>query len=222
MEVILLERVAKLGQIGDVVSVKNGFARNYLLPQQKALRATKANLAVFEAQRKEIEARNLEARKEAEAVAGKMDDVSAVIIRSAGESGQLYGSVSTRDIVDVLADQGYTVSRNQVILDRAIKNLGLEEIEIRLHPEVSVTVQINVARSEAEAEMQAKGIDTTVEEEAAEISVEDYFEPEAAEEVAAELAEESEAEVEAAAEEEATEEVAAEEASEEAEEEKAE
>ncbi|WP_417318101.1 50S ribosomal protein L9 [Emcibacter sp.] len=210
MEVILLERVAKLGQIGDVVKVKNGFARNYLLPQNKALRATKSNLEVFEAQRKEIEARNLEAKKEAEAVAAKMDNVSAVIIRSAGETGQLYGSVSTRDIVDVLSEQGYSVARSQVVLDRAIKALGIEEVEIRLHPEVSITVKINVARSEAEAEMQEKGVAAAAaEEEAAEISVEDYFETqEAAEAAEAALTEEEEAEVQAAAEEEVAEEEA--------------
>ncbi|WP_321391381.1 50S ribosomal protein L9 [Emcibacter sp.] len=210
MEVILLERVAKLGQIGDVVSVKNGFARNFLLPQNKALRATKANLEVFEAQRKEIEARNLEAKKEAEAVAAKMDDVSAIIIRSAGETGQLYGSVSTRDIVEVLAEQGYNINRSQVVLDKAIKALGIEEIEIRLHPEVSITVKINVARSAAEAEMQEQGVAAAAAEEAAaaDISVEDYFEtPEAAEAAEAVLSEETE--------EEAVEEIAAEETEEE-------
>ncbi|MGO1075313.1 50S ribosomal protein L9 [Inquilinus sp. CA228] len=154
MEIILLERVEKLGQIGDVVKVKPGFARNYLLPQKKALRATKANLAVFEKQRSQIEANNLEAKGEAENVAGRMVDVHIVIIRQAGDTGQLYGSVSARDIAEALTEAGYTVSRGQVAIEQPIKTLGLEKVRIRLHPEVSVIVTVNVARSAEEAEMQ--------------------------------------------------------------------
>ena len=154
MEIILLERVEKLGQIGDVVKVKPGFARNYLLPQKKALRATKANLAVFEKQRVQIEANNLEAKGEAETVAGRMDDVNIVVIRQAGDTGQLYGSVSARDIAEALTEAGYTVSRGQVAIEQPIKTLGLEKVRIRLHPEVSVIVTVNVARSAEEAEMQ--------------------------------------------------------------------
>lgn len=154
MEIILLERVEKLGQIGDVVKVKPGFARNYLLPQKKALRATKANLAVFEKQRAQIEANNLEAKGEAETVAGRMNDVHIVVIRQAGDTGQLYGSVSARDIAEALTENGYTVSRGQVAIEQPIKTLGLEKVRIRLHPEVSVVVTVNVARSAEEAEMQ--------------------------------------------------------------------
>jgi large subunit ribosomal protein L9 len=154
MEIILLERVEKLGQIGDVVKVKPGFARNYLLPQKKALRATKANLAVFEKQRSQIEANNLEAKGEAEKVAARMDDVQIVVIRQAGDTGQLYGSVSARDIAEALTESGYTVSRGQVAIEQPIKTLGLEKVRIRLHPEVSVIVTVNVARSAEEAEMQ--------------------------------------------------------------------
>ena len=154
MEIILLERVEKLGQIGDVVKVKPGFARNYLLPQKKALRATKANLAVFEKQRAQIEANNLAAKGEAENVAGRMDDVHIVVIRQAGDSGQLYGSVSARDIAEALTAGGYTVNRGQVAIEQPIKTLGLEKVRIRLHPEVSVIVTVNVARSAEEAEMQ--------------------------------------------------------------------
>lgn len=156
MEVILLERIENLGQMGDVVKVRPGFARNYLLPQGKALRSNKENLAIFEQQRAQLEADNLKRRTEAEAVAKKLDGTSIVIIRQAGDSGQLYGSVSSRDISEAVTESGTTISRNQVILDRPIKMLGLHEIRLRLHPEVSVHVTINVARSEAEAEMQAK------------------------------------------------------------------
>lgn len=178
MEIILLERVAKLGQIGDVVTVKNGFARNYLLPQKKALRATKANLAHFETQRKEIEANNLKAKSEAENVAKKMEGVAAVLVRQAGESGQLFGSVSARDISGSLQEQGYKTDKNQIILDRALKTLGLYDVMVRLHPEVEVTITVNIARSKEEAEIQAKGgkVDANAKEE--EFSVEDYFEKE--------------------------------------------
>ena len=154
MEIILLERVEKLGQIGDVVKVKPGFARNYLLPQKKALRATKANLAVFEKQRVQIEANNLELKAEAEKVAGRVNDVQIVVIRQAGDSGQLYGSVSARDIAESLTTDGYSVDRSQVAIEHPIKTLGLEKVRLRLHPEVSVTVTVNVARSAEEAEMQ--------------------------------------------------------------------
>lgn len=199
MEIILLERVGKLGQIGDVVNVKNGYARNFLLPQKKALRATKANMAVFEAQRKEIEANNLKAKTEAEAVAAKMNGVSVVLIRQAGESGQLFGSVSARDIAATLEEAGYKVDKGQVVLNRAIKVLGLNDIAIRLHAEVDVTVTVNVARSAEEAEIQAAGGDVDAKVEDEEFTVEDYFEKE----------EDAEAAVNADAEEEAVEDDAA-------------
>ncbi|MXN64449.1 50S ribosomal protein L9 [Stappia sp. GBMRC 2046] len=161
MEVILLERIAKLGQMGDVVKVRDGYARNYLLPQEKALRANKGNLARFEAERAQLEARNLERKTEAEGVAAKLDNERFVAIRSAGETGQLYGSVSTRDIADVLTEGGFSVGRDQVRLNRPIKTIGLHAVEILLHPEVEVTVTVNVARSNDEAERQARGEDLT-------------------------------------------------------------
>ena len=156
MEIILLQRIEKLGQMGDVVKVKNGYARNYLLPNKKALRATAKNLSVFETRRKDIEAHNLEARKEAEAVAAKMDSQSCTLIRQAGESGQLYGSVTSRDIADALAEVGFKVARQQIILDRAIKTLGIHEVRVALHPEVSIKVGVNIARSAEEALSQGK------------------------------------------------------------------
>ena len=156
MDVILLERVEKLGQMGDVVSVKPGYARNFLLPQKKALRASKENLAAFEARRAELEARNLDQRKEAEAVGAKIDGMTLVVIRSAGESGQLYGSVASRDIVAALAEAGVSVLRRQIELDRPIKALGLHTARIRLHPEVTVTITLNVAKSEDQAKLQAE------------------------------------------------------------------
>jgi large subunit ribosomal protein L9 len=159
VDVILLERVEKLGQMGQVVKVRPGYARNYLLPQKKALRATKDNLAYFETQRHQLEAQNLSRRSEAEQVAKKIEGVSVVVIRQAGESGQLYGSVTARDIAEAVTQAGFTVSRAQVVLDKAIKTLGLYKQRIVLHPEVSVTVTVNVAQSAEEAEMQAKGID---------------------------------------------------------------
>jgi large subunit ribosomal protein L9 len=162
MDVILLERVAKLGQMGQTVKVRDGYARNFLLPQGKALRANKANLARFEAERAQLEARNLERKSEAEGVAGSLRGASYVIIRSAGETGQLYGSVAARDVADAATAGGVTVERSQVRLDRAIKTIGLHEIIIQLHPEVEVTVSINVARSADEAERQAKGEDLSV------------------------------------------------------------
>jgi large subunit ribosomal protein L9 len=156
MEIILLQRVEKLGQMGDVVKVKNGYARNFLLPTKRALRATAANRATFDARRKDIEAHNLEARKEAEAVAGKMDGQSCTLIRQAGESGQLYGSVTSRDIAEALADAGFKVARQQIILDRAIKTLGIHDVRVALHPEVSVKVGVNIARSAEEAASQGQ------------------------------------------------------------------
>ena len=165
MDVVLMERIESLGQMGDVVSVKNGYARNYLLPQGKAQRATAKNLAAFEARRTELEARNLERRGEAEKVAKTMKEVSFVVIRQAGESGQLYGSVAARDVIEGLDGAGFKVDRDQVVLTRPIKTLGLHPVQVNLHPEVSVEVIANVARSEAEAERQAAGEDINAEEE---------------------------------------------------------
>jgi large subunit ribosomal protein L9 len=159
VSVVLLERIEKLGQMGQVVNVKPGFARNYLLPQKKAMRATKANLAYFETQRAQLEAANLNRKGEAEIVAGKLGGLRVVVIRQAGESGQLYGSVSSRDIAQAVTDVGFTIERHQVVLDHTIKTLGLHQIRIALHPEVAVTVTANVAQSAEEAEMQAKGVD---------------------------------------------------------------
>lgn len=156
MDVILLERVEKLGQIGEVVKVKPGYARNYLLPQKKALRATEANRARFELQRHQIEANNLKRRQEAEGVSGKVDGMSVVLVRQAGENGQLFGSVSPRDIAEAISAKGVTIDRRQVVLDKPIKALGLFPVRVALHPEVIVTVTANVAKSEEEAEIQLK------------------------------------------------------------------
>ncbi|MDH3579518.1 MAG: 50S ribosomal protein L9 [Hyphomicrobiales bacterium] len=161
MQVILLERIGKLGQMGDVVTVKDGFARNFLLPQGKALRATKPNMERFENERSQLEARNLEQKKDADNVAVKVDGESFTIIRQAGETGQLYGSVSTRDIAANIAEAGLQLERRQVMLDRPIKILGLHPVRLALHPEVEVTVTVNVARSEDEAVRQARGEDVT-------------------------------------------------------------
>jgi large subunit ribosomal protein L9 len=163
MQVVLLERVEKLGQIGDVVKVKDGFARNYLLPKKKALRATKANLAYFETQRVQLEARNLELKKEAEQIGGKLGGKTFVLLRQAGDRGQLYGSVSPRDIADAISAGGFTITRTQVPLDKAIKNIGMHEVSVVLHPEVRVHVTMNVARTEDEAERQARGEDVLAE-----------------------------------------------------------
>jgi len=157
MELILLERIEKLGAMGDVVNVKPGFARNYLLPQEKALRATKANLARFEAEREYLEQRNEENREKAVDDGKAIDGADVIIIRKAGDTGQLYGSVSARDIAEDLADKG--VKRNMVVLEQPIKALGLHTVKVRLHPEVSVEVTVNVARTTDEAERQAKGED---------------------------------------------------------------
>ena len=156
MEVILLERVEKLGQMGDVVKVKPGYARNYLLPQKMALRATKANRAYFEQQQTHLEAANLERRSEAEAVARKFEGLSIVLVRQASEMGQLYGSIRPQDIADGVNDAGVTLEHKQVKLDRPIKTIGLHKVRIALHPEVAVEITANVARSEAEAELQAQ------------------------------------------------------------------
>lgn len=157
MQVILLERVPKLGQMGEVVRVKDGYARNFLLPRHKALRATKANIEHFETQRAQLEARNLEAKKDAESVAKKLDGKSYVIIRQAGETGQLYGSVATRDISDCITAEGVSVNRAQIEIHQPIKTIGLHTVPVRLHPEVEVKVTVNVARSPEEAEKQARG-----------------------------------------------------------------
>ena len=157
MNVILLERVPKLGQMGDVVKVKPGFARNYLLPQKKALRATKDNITYFESQRKTLEAQNLERRQEAEAVGGKMSDLKVTLIRQASEALQLYGSVTSRDIADGAAAAGVKIERSQVELDKPIKSLGAHKIKVHLHPEVAVEITALVARSPDEAEFLAKG-----------------------------------------------------------------
>ncbi len=157
MEVVLLERVAKLGQMGEVVNVKQGYARNFLLPQGKALRATKDNLARFEAEKAQLEARNLETKKEADALGAKLDGQSFVVIRSASDAGALYGSVTVRDVADAATETGFTVDRKQIVLDRPVKELGLHAMTVVLHPEVEVRITVNVARSAEEAELQASG-----------------------------------------------------------------
>lgn len=203
MQVILLERIGRLGQMGDVVAVKDGFARNFLLPQGKALRATKANRERFEAERTQLEARNLELKSEAQAVATKLEGQSFIVIRQAGNSGQLYGSVATRDIAEVVTEGGFSIERRQVMLDRPIKTLGLHEVRIGLHAEVEPRVVINVARSPDEAARQARGEQVTgkamdeAEEaaQAARLAAEKLFEEGA---VADELAEEAKEAEEAA------------------------
>jgi large subunit ribosomal protein L9 len=157
MKVVLLERVENLGTIGDVVGVKDGYARNYLLPRHKALRATAANLKVFEAQKEQIVARNAAAKAAAEKAASELDGSSYIIIRQAGDTGQLYGSVNARDVADAVAEAGGKVERNQVVLNTPIKTLGLHQITVRLHAEVAITITVNVARSQDEAERQAAG-----------------------------------------------------------------
>ncbi|GHE86525.1 50S ribosomal protein L9 [Aliiroseovarius zhejiangensis] len=174
MQVILLERVAKLGQMGDVVDVKPGFARNFLLPQGKALSASDANIASFEAQKAQLEARNLETKKEAEALAAKLDGEQFVVIRSASDAGALYGSVTPRDAADVATEAGFTIDKKQVALKAPIKELGLHAVHVVLHPEVEVEIQLNVARSAEEAELQASG--KSIQELAAEAEAEAEFE----------------------------------------------
>ncbi|MDA0801029.1 MAG: 50S ribosomal protein L9 [Proteobacteria bacterium] len=156
MQIILLERIEKLGQMGDLVNVKTGYARNFLIPQGKALRATEANTERFQAERAQREANNLELRKDAETEAGKMKNLAVSMVRAASEMGQLFGSVTSRDIADAVTEAGFTIDRNQVIMDRSIKTLGLTEARVRLHPEVVVTIIVNIARSLAEAETQLK------------------------------------------------------------------
>jgi large subunit ribosomal protein L9 len=183
MQVILLERVEKLGQMGDEVKVKDGFARNFLLPQKKALRATKANREYFTVQKAQLEAQNLTRKKDAEAVSEKLKGKVFVLIRQAGDRGQLYGSVSPRDIADVITAGGFTVSRNQVPLDKPIKHIGLVPVNVVLHPEVRVPVTLNVARSEEEAERQERGEDVLAEKTEAEeavVAAEELFEEGAA------------------------------------------
>ncbi len=157
MQVILLERVAKLGQMGEVVNVKDGYARNFLLPQGKALRANEANIKSFEAKKAQLEAQNLETRKEAEAVAAKLDGQTFIVIRSASDAGALYGSVTPRDAAEAATQAGFTVNRTQIVLDKPIKELGLHTVTVRLHPDVAVKIKLNVARSVEEAELQASG-----------------------------------------------------------------
>jgi large subunit ribosomal protein L9 len=185
MEVILLERVAKLGQMGETVRVKDGFARNFLLPKGKALRATKANKERFEGMRKDLEAKNLENRGEAQKVADKLNGQTFVALRQASESGQLYGSVSARDIADLVTAGGFSISRSQVALNAPIKMIGQHKVEIALHPEVEVNVTVIVARNAEEAERVKRGEDITVsreaqeEREAAAAAAEAFFDPEA-------------------------------------------
>jgi large subunit ribosomal protein L9 len=157
MEVILLERIESLGQMGEVVKVRPGYARNFLLPQKKALRATKDNLAYFETQRTQLEAQNLKRRQDAQAVSTKLEGLQVVILRQAGETGQLYGSVATRDIADAVTAAGFTIDRRQVLLDQPIKTLGIFNTRVALHPEVIVGISVNIAQSQEEAQMQAEG-----------------------------------------------------------------
>src|SRR5690349_13237380 len=181
MEVILLERVGKLGQMGDVVRVKDGFARNFLLPRGKALRATSDNKKRFEDMKTELQAKNLELKGEAGTLAGKLDGKTFVVLRQASESGQLFGSVSARDIAEILVGGGYTVSRNQIVLHNPIKMIGMHTVPVALHPEVEVTVTMNVARNADEAERQARGENVTqrreeTDEEAAAAEAASFFE----------------------------------------------
>jgi large subunit ribosomal protein L9 len=190
MEIVLLERVEKLGQMGDVVNVKPGFARNFLLPQGKALRATKGNIARFEAEKAQLEARNLERKAEAERVAKDLDGQTFVIIRSASDMGSLYGSVNTRNVAEAAEEAGFSIDRRQVQMDKPIKELGLHDLRIHLHPEVIVPVTVNVARSPEEAELQASGKtiqeQRAEEEAAAEFDIQELFEDEEAAEEASE------------------------------------
>jgi large subunit ribosomal protein L9 len=192
MEVILLERIERLGQMGEVVRVKPGYARNFLLPRKKALRKTKDNLAFFESQRGELEATNLKRRGEAEAVAKKADGMQVILVRQASDTGQLYGSVRPRDVSDAMATEGVKVDAGQVKLDIPIKTLGLHKLRVALHPEVSVNVVVNVARSQDEAKLQAEGKAVTGAAAEAEEAVTDVFEPGASPTEAAAEGEETE------------------------------
>ncbi|MEC8768546.1 MAG: 50S ribosomal protein L9 [Pseudomonadota bacterium] len=221
MQVVLLERIAKLGQMGDVVTVKDGYARNFLLPKGKALRANKFNLERFENERVQLEAKNLEQKSEAEGVKAKLDGETVIIIRQSGETGQLYGSVSPRDIAEALTEKGFNLERGQIGLDAPIKVLGLHETKVTLHPEVSSIVTVNVARTEEEAERQSKGEDVTIdkiEEEEIMLQAEEVFEEGADVNLSDETESEDASEVEAAPETEdeseakSTEEIAPEEA----------
>ena len=180
MEVILLERVAKLGQMGEVVRVRDGYARNFLLPKGKALRATKDNRARFETMKVELEARNLERKGEAEGVAGKLNGQTFVVLRQAADTGQLYGSVSSRDIASLVSEAGFAVNRNQIELAMPIKTIGMHSVSVALHPEVESTIMVTVARSADEAERLQRGEDVTLrtEEEAEALAAaEEFFEP---------------------------------------------
>ncbi len=192
MKVILLERIKRLGQMGDEVIVKPGYARNYLLPTGKALRANNSNREFFESQRVQLEARNLEAKTEADAVSEKINGKVFIAIRQAGDTGQLYGSVATRDVTEVITENGFSIARNQVMLDRPIKLLGMHEVKLSLHPEVDVTVTINVARTEEEAARQERGEDITLADDGMDdeetMDAQDVFDDE-------ELAEQAEAEL---------------------------
>ena len=203
MEVILLERVAKLGQMGEIVTVRTGYARNFLLPQGKAIRATEANKSRFEAERAQLEARNLEAKSEAESLKERIGEKTVILIRAASETGQMYGSVSPRDLADALTEEGVSINRTQISLERPIKSIGMHDVTVILHPEVELTVTANVARSMDEAERQAAGEDLSRTE-----RDEDSFEFEEDLELDEELLEEIEGEEEA---DEASEEAAAEE-----------
>ena len=179
MQVILLERIAKLGQMGDIVSVKDGYARNFLLPQKKALWASEANIKQFEEQKVQLEARNIETRKEADALAGRLEGKQFILIRQASDGGSLYGSVTPRDAVEVAAEAGFSLDKRQVAIDAPIKELGVHGVAITLHPEVEVQIQLNVARTEGEAELQARGVniaERAAEDEAkAELEISDLF-----------------------------------------------
>lgn len=201
MQVVLLERVEKLGQMGEIVRVKDGYARNFLLPRKKALRATKENMLQFEAQRAQLEARNLELRSEAEKVQSKITGLVITVLRQAGDTGQLYGSVTTRDISDGVTAGGFSVNRTQVVLGHPIKTIGLHQVRVALHPEVVSMVTVNVARSEEEAARQAAGEDLTrrhFDDDEDEVKAAEFFE---SEELASDAeGEEGEAEVEVEAE----------------------
>lgn len=202
MEVILLERIAKLGQMGEVVHVRDGYARNFLLPTGKALRATKDNRAKFETMKAQLEARNLTLKEEAEKVGDKLNGQSFVVLRQASDTGQLYGSVTTRDLAAVVVEGGYTVNRNQIVLNTPIKTIGLHKVPITLHGDVEVTVDVAVARNADEAERIARGEDVTArrdEEDIVDIGAGEFIEPEApaqTEEAPAPTEEEGEAEAE--------------------------
>ena len=174
MQVILLERVAKLGQMGEVVNVKEGYARNFLLPQGKALRASDANIKAFEGRKVQLEAQNAETKAEAQKIADKLDGQTFVVIRSASDAGALYGSVTTRDAADAATEAGFTLDRKQVVLNQPIKDLGMHEVSVVLHPEVDATIVLNVARSPEEAELQAQG--KSIQDLAAEADAEAEFE----------------------------------------------